>query len=59
MAKSIKCMDVGVACDFEARAENEEELMKKVHEHARTAHGMNEIPPELVAKVKKAIRDVN
>jgi predicted small metal-binding protein len=59
MAKSIKCVDVGVACDYEARAENEEELMKKVQEHARTAHGMNEIPPELVAKVKKAIRDVN
>ena len=58
MAKSIKCLDVGVACDFEAQAPTEEELMKKVHEHARTAHGMKEIPPELVAKVKKAIRDV-
>lgn len=59
MAKSIKCMDVGVACDFEARAENEAELMKKVQEHARTAHGMTQIPAELIAKVKKAIRDVN
>lgn len=58
MAKSIKCMDVGVDCDFEARAENETELMKKVQEHARTAHGFKDIPPELVAKVKSAIRDV-
>jgi predicted small metal-binding protein len=58
MAKSIKCCDVGVACDFEARAENEVELMKKVAEHARTAHGFKDIPPELVAKVKAAIRDV-
>jgi predicted small metal-binding protein len=58
MAKSMKCADVGVACDFEARAENEAELMKKVAEHARTAHGFKDIPPELVAKVKAAIRDV-
>jgi predicted small metal-binding protein len=58
MAKSIKCMDVGVDCDFEARAENEAELMKKVAEHARTAHGFKDIPPEVVAKVKSAIRDV-
>ena len=58
MAKSIKCLDVGVACDFEARAATEEELMKKVQEHARTAHGMKEIPAEILAKVKKAIRDV-
>ena len=58
MAKSIKCLDVGVQCDFEARAENEAELMKKVAEHARTAHGFKDIPPELVAKVKSAIRNV-
>jgi predicted small metal-binding protein len=58
MAKSMKCADVGVACDFEARAETEAELMKKLQEHARTAHGFKDIPPELVAKVKAAIRDV-
>ena len=58
MAKSIKCCDVGVDCDFEARAENEAELMKKVREHARTAHGYKDIPPELVSKVKAAIRDI-
>jgi predicted small metal-binding protein len=58
MAKSIKCLDVGVDCDFEARAETEEQLMKKVAEHARTKHNITEIPPELVQKVKAAIRDV-
>jgi predicted small metal-binding protein len=58
MAKSMKCSDVGVACDFEATAPTEAELMKKLQEHARTAHGFKDIPPELVAKVKAAIRDV-
>ena len=58
MAKSIKCLDVGVQCDFEARAENEAELMKKVAEHAKNAHGITQIPAELLAKVRTAIRDV-
>jgi predicted small metal-binding protein len=58
MAKSMKCSDVGVACDFEATAPTEAELMEKLQEHARTAHGFKDIPPELVAKVKAAIKDV-
>jgi predicted small metal-binding protein len=58
MAKSIKCLDVGVDCDFEAKAETEPELMKKIAEHARTAHGITEIPKDVLQKVKAAIRDV-
>ena len=58
MAKCMKCSDVGVDCDFEATAPTEAELMVKLQEHARTAHGFKDIPPELVAKVKAAIRDV-
>jgi predicted small metal-binding protein len=59
MAKSIKCLDVGVPCDSEARADTVEELMEKVADHARNEHGMTEIPPEILQKVKQAIRDVN
>jgi len=58
MAKAISCRDVGMDCDFEARANTVEELMKKCAEHAKSDHGLNEIPPELVAKVQAAIRDV-
>lgn len=57
MAKAIKCRDVGVDCDFEARANTVEELLQKCAEHARTAHGMNEIPPEMAEKVRSAVRD--
>jgi predicted small metal-binding protein len=32
--------------------------MERAREHAKTAHGMTEISPELVAKVKSAIKDV-
>jgi len=58
MPKSIKCLDVGVDCDFEARAETEAELMKKVADHAKNAHGITQIPAELLAKVKAAIKNV-
>ncbi|MFB0569124.1 MAG: DUF1059 domain-containing protein, partial [Nitrososphaeria archaeon] len=51
MAKMLRCRDVGVDCDGVIRAETEEELMGKVAEHAKTAHGITEISPELAAKV--------
>ena len=57
MAKSMCCKDVGPECDFVARGETEEEVMGQVAEHARTAHGMEEVPPELAEKAKAAIRD--
>jgi predicted small metal-binding protein len=57
MAKSISCRDVGVDCDFVARGETEQEILQQCSEHARTAHNMNELPPELAEKVRGAIRD--
>jgi len=57
MTKVLRCSDVGMDCDFKAQAETEEELLKKVAEHAATAHDMKEIPEEVLAKVRAAIRD--
>ena len=57
MAKTVNCRDVGVDCDFVARGETEQEVLEQCAVHARTAHGMSEIPPELVTKVRAAIRD--
>ncbi|MBV8552305.1 MAG: DUF1059 domain-containing protein [Acidobacteriaceae bacterium] len=57
MSKVVKCREVGVDCDFEARGETEQEVLQKCAEHAKNDHGMNEIPPELAAKVKSAIHD--
>ena len=58
MAKSISCRDVGVDCDFQATGETVEEVMRQCADHAKGAHGMDEIPPELVEKVQAAIREV-
>jgi len=58
MAKSISCRDVGMDCDFKAQAETMEELMEKCSEHAKSDHGIDEIPTELAQKVMAAVRDV-
>ena len=58
MAKSICCRDAGVDCDFKATAVTVDELMKQCASHAKRAHGIEEIPPELAARVQSAIRDV-
>ena len=57
IAKVIRCRDVGIDWDFVARTETEEEILKKAAEHAATAHDMMEIPEEVLAKVRAAVRD--
>ncbi len=57
MAKVLRCRDIGLDCDFEIRAETEEEILKKAAEHAQTTHNMKEITEEIVEKVRAAIRD--
>ena len=56
MAKTISCKDVGPDCNFTASAETEAELLQQVTMHA-SEHGIVEITPELMEKVKAAIRD--
>ena len=53
---SFKCKDIGMNCNFEATAKSEAELMPKIQEHASKAHNMKTIPPDTMAKVKKAIK---
>ena len=58
MAKSISCKDVGmIGCDFTAKAETMEELMQVAAAHAKQAHGLDSIPPELLPLVQAAVRD--
>ncbi len=55
--KTLACRDVGVACDWVGKGETVDEVMAKAKEHAKKVHGMNDIPPEMAAKVKAAIKD--
>jgi predicted small metal-binding protein len=50
------CRDIGMDCDFKASAATEAELMGKIAEHAKSAHKIEKISPDLLAKVKRAIK---
>lgn len=57
MAKIIRCREVGVDCDFEARGATEKEVLDQCAEHGRSAHGIQELTPELLMLVLGAIRE--
>jgi predicted small metal-binding protein len=53
----LKCDDLNPGCTFEARGNTDEDVLKKAAEHAKTAHKMAEIPPDVLDKARSAIRD--
>jgi len=57
MAKTLRCSDMGVKCDWIGRAATEEELHKIAIIHAADEHGMKEMPKELWSKAKALIKD--
>ncbi|MGB0013713.1 MAG: DUF1059 domain-containing protein [Candidatus Sulfotelmatobacter sp.] len=57
MTKVLRCNDVVGSCDFVARGESEQDILHQAAEHARSAHQVNEVTPELAEKVRSAIRD--
>jgi predicted small metal-binding protein len=57
MAKVLKCGDVVPGCNVEIRGDSEHDVLRKAAEHAKTDHHMESVPPEVLSKVKSAIRD--
>lgn len=57
MSKVMRCNDVVGNCDFVARGESEQDILQQAAAHARAAHNVSEITPELADQVKSAIRD--
>jgi predicted small metal-binding protein len=57
MAKTLKCGDVVPGCKAQFRADSEQEVLKQAAEHAKTAHNLSNIPPDVLEKVKGAIHD--
>ena len=55
MELGVRCRDVGVDCDYVVRGRTEEELFKNAAAHGKSAHKMDQIPPEIVEKVRSAI----
>ena len=52
----ISCRNVGVDCDFEARAATLDELMQLCAEHGARAHNMKGFGPDLYLKMKHCVQ---
>jgi predicted small metal-binding protein len=55
MAKELRCGDIMPGCTTVLEGKDEKEVMAKVTEHAKNAHNMPTVPPEVASKVQKAI----
>jgi predicted small metal-binding protein len=56
--KQFSCGTVVPGCDGVMTGETEDELLAAAAEHAEQVHGMTEIPPELVDRIRAGIVDV-
>ncbi len=57
MEKVIRCRDVGFDCNGVIKAKTEQEAMNVAAEHAKTVHGVKEITPEVLKKIKAVMRE--
>ena len=56
--KQFRCGDVVLGCEWVTRSEDEQELFAEIQAHARDAHGMDEVPPEVVDAINGVITEV-
>ena len=57
MTKVLRCGDLMPGCKAVIEGKDAAEVMAKGAEHAKKAHGLTTIPPDLAKKVQAAIKD--
>ena len=57
MEKVIRCRDVGFDCDGIIKANTVEEALSMAAEHAKKEHGLQEVTPDVVEKIKAVITE--
>lgn len=57
--KKLHCSHIGpdAGCQFVAKGETEQEILEQVAEHAKTVHGLEEVPDELVQSALANIQE--
>ena len=55
MAKVLRCGDLMPGCNAVIEGKDEAEVMAKGAEHAKTAHKMMSIPPDIAADRKSVV----
>jgi predicted small metal-binding protein len=53
--KHFNCGEIVPGCGWTIEAESEDAVLAGVADHAREAHGMDEVPPEVEDRVRSLI----
>ena len=57
LEKSLSCGDLIPGCKAVLTGKDEQEVMERAAAHAKQAHNMDSVSPEIAAKAKAAIKD--
>jgi predicted small metal-binding protein len=55
--KEFKCGELVPGCDHVFEGGSDDEILAQVETHAREAHGMDEVPPEVVDTIRATISE--
>jgi predicted small metal-binding protein len=55
--KEFSCGELVPGCWATFRGESDDEILQQVAVHARDEHGMDELPPEVVDKIRAGISE--
>ena len=53
----VNCRDLGFDCDGVVKGETMDNVLKQVAAHAKDAHNVTEVTPEMVAKVQEVKKE--
>lgn len=57
MSKVLRCNDLMPGCNWVGRGDTETDVLMQAAEHAKSAHNISEISPEMLTSVRGAIKD--
>ena len=55
-ARSLTCRDVGFPCEWGIRGSDEGEILSRFRDHAKCAHALPELTPEIASRARAAVR---
>ncbi len=53
--RALACRDLGFSCEWSIRSQVSEEIGRRFREHAKCAHGLDPIPPDLAARLEGTV----
>jgi predicted small metal-binding protein len=55
--KQFRCGELIPGCEAAFQGETEDEVLAQVGAHARDEHGMDEVPPEVVDRIRASMSE--